>query len=323
MPDREAERRLFLDRVGWGAAHLSPLAGDASARRYTRLVRGGDRAILMDANPAMGEDVAPFLRAAAHLREADLSAPAILATDTERGLVLLEDLGDALFARLVEADPSREETFYAAATDLLVALHRAPVPGWAARYDAAAMAAALRPAWDWHIDGQARPPSRDWLDFETAFAAELAATEAPLVLLHRDYHAENLVWLPERAGVARVGLLDFQDALAGHPAYDLASLLQDARRDVSQDLEARMIARFLAATGRPEHTFRRAYALQAAQRHLRILGIFANLAANKGKPAYLALVPRVRAALERDLSHPDLAGLREMAHRLLPAEAPA
>lgn len=323
MPDREAERRLFLSRAGWGAARLSPLTGDASGRRYTRLDRDGARAVLMDADPATGEEVAPFLRAAAHLREADLSAPDILAHDTERGFVLLEDFGDAIFARLIAADPSLEETLYAAATDLLVALHTAPVPDWAARYDAAAMAAALRPAWDWYIDGQARPPSRDWLGFEAAFAAELAASEAPFVLLHRDYHAENLVWLPKRAGVARVGLLDFQDALAGHPAYDLASLLQDARRDVDPALEDQMIARFLAATGHPGQAFRRAYALQAAQRHLRILGIFAHLAANQGKPAYLALVPRVRAALERDLSHPDLAGLRDMAHHLLPAEAPA
>lgn len=323
MPDREVERRSFLHCAGWGAARLSPLAGDASGRRYTRLVGHGERAVLMDADPVTGEEVAPFLRVAAHLREAGLSAPDILVHDVECGLVLMEDFGDALFARLIETDPSREETLYAAATDLLAALHAAPVPDWAAYYDAAAMAAALRPAWDWHIDGQARPPSGDWLDFETAFAAELTATETPFVLLHRDYHAENLVWLPERAGVARVGLLDFQDALAGHPAYDLASLLQDARRDVDQGLEARMIARFLAATGHPEQAFRRAYALQGAQRHLRILGVFANLASNKGKPAYLALVPRVRAALGRDLSHPDLAGLRDMAQVLLPAEAPA
>lgn len=322
MPDRETERHLFLERAGWGAAELAPLAGDASARRYARLERDGKRAVLMDADPATGEDVTPFLRVAAHLREAQLSVPAILAADTGRGFVLLEDFGDALFARLIKADPSVEETLYAAATDLLVALHRAPVPGWAMRYDAATMAASLQPAWDWYIDRNAGPAGGGWRDFTAAFEAECVATEEPFVLLHRDYHAENLVWLPARDGVARVGLLDFQDALTGHPAYDLASLLQDARRDVDQGLEARMIARFLAATRHPERPFRRAYALQGVQRHLRILGIFANLAANRGKPAYLKLMPRVRAALDRNLAHPELAVLRDMARDLLPAETP-
>lgn len=323
MPDRRAELTAFVDAAGWGDAQIEALAGDASSRRYERLRLGGRCAIVMDADPRTGETVGPFLRAGLHLAGIGLSAPRILARDDMSGFLLLEDLGDGVLSRLIAADPSRQEALYAAATDVLVHLQSEPVPPWAAHYDAGAMAAALRPAWAWHVDGTDAPPSRDWLAFEAAFAAALDKACARPVLIHRDYHAENLVWLPERRGVARVGLLDFQDALAGHPAYDLASLLQDARRDVPEPLETRMIARHLAATGHRETEFRHAYALQAAQRQLRIMGVFSRLAKVGGKPGYMALIPRVRAYLERDLASPGLDGLRDMARALLPRQAAA
>ena len=283
----------------WADAVRTPLAGDASARRYTRLSRPGATAVLME-DPA--GDIAPFLRAAHHFHGLGLSVPEILASDTRRGLILMEDLGDAIFARRIAADPAREVPLMAAATDLLATLHAQPAPDWAAPYGPEEMAAFLAPLWEHHV---ADPDPAAVVDL-TATLTDLLFAHARQtdVLLHRDYHAENLVWLPARQGIARVGLLDFQDALAGHRAYDLASLLQDARRDVSPEVEAAMIARYTAATGQEPGDFRTAYALQSLQRHLRILGIFSRLAATRGKPGYLNLVPRVRALIRRCLADP-------------------
>ena len=179
------------------------------------------------------------------------------------------------------------------------------------RYTPARMADALEPFFDHY----ARAPDDG---ISTDLADLLAQHDAPLVFCHRDYHAENLVWLPDRTDDARIGILDFQDAVAAHPAYDLASLLQDARRDVPVALEEAMIARFCAKTGRDPEPFRAAYALQSVQRHLRILGIFTRLASERNKPGYLKLIPRVRAYLDRCLAHPAAAPLRGALSGLLP-----
>lgn len=306
MPD-------LLARTGWAGARAERLAGDASARLYTRLRRAdGATAILM----RQGGDTAPFLRAAGHLAALGFSTPRILAAEGDA--ILMEDLGDALLASLAR-DPAREGPLYALATDALAALHRHPAPGWAPRYGPAEMAAALEPLWRHHAT-RATPAQR--ARTEATLRDLLADHDAAPVLLHRDYHAQNLLHLPDRTGVAALGLLDFQDACAGHPAYDLASLLQDARRDVPPALEARMIDRYAAATGRDRDAFAAAYALQALQRHLRILGIFARLAAERGKPGYLALMPRLRAHVARCLAHPAAAPLSDL-RALLPSEAPA
>ncbi len=302
----------LLARAGWAGARRAALAGDASTRRYARLHSDdGATAILME----RGGDTAPFLRAARHLAGLGFSTPAILAAEGDA--ILMEDLGDADLARLAR-DPAREEALYALATDALIALHRHPAPVWAAPYGPAEMAAALEPFWTHHARG-ADPATRAGI--EARLRDLLAAHDAAPVLLHRDYHAQNLLHLPDRPGVAALGLLDFQDACAGHPAYDLGSLLQDARRDVAPALEARMIDRYAAATGQGRDAFAAAYTLQALQRHLRILGIFARLAA-EGRSGYLTLVPRVGAHAARCLAQPvaaPLSGLRA----LLPAEAPA
>ncbi len=317
-----AGRRATLSGRGWetrldalwtAGAATAPLAGDASRRRYFRLTRDGDSAILME----NGGDVAPFLRAAAHIDRLGLSTPRILRADPDRGCVLMEDLGDGVLARLAGTDPASAAPLYEAATDVLVALHAHPPPDWAAPYGPDEMAAALAPAFEYYAPGA--PPDR-----AAAVAKrmrDLLAVHAPRtrVLLHRDYHAENLVWLPDRAGPARIGLLDFQDACAGHPAYDLASLLQDARREVAPELEEAMIARYCAATGCDYEAFRAAYALQAAQRHIRILGIFARLAAQEGKTGYLRFVPRIWGHLLRCLDHRAAAPLRAPLLDLLPA----
>ena len=318
MPDRAAHAAAFLADAGWGGAARAHLAGDASNRRYERLRRGPDRAVLMDAPPARGEDVRPFTRIAQHLRGLALSAPAIIAEDAANGFLLIEDLGDDLFARLLAADPTREAELYVTATELLADLHAAPLPEGIAPYDAPLMGDLAALALDWYAQAEATPRARtEFADLVTGMCDALAPGAEALVL--RDYHAENLLWLPERAGLARVGLLDFQDAMAGHRAYDLVSLLQDARRDVSQATEQAMRAHYVAVTRRNAARFSAAYAALGAQRALRILGVFARLCLRDGKPRYLDYLPRVWEHLQRNLAHPELAPLRRRVAAHLPA----
>ncbi len=273
--------------------------------------------------PDKGEDVATFVRIDRHLLSLGLSAPRVLAEDTEQGFLLLEDLGDDLLARLVPRDPSRENSLYSAATDVLTTLQSHPPAPDLPAYDAAAMASAIAPAVDWYrfaaTGDRADPrPLQDTL--ETLL---LRHADDPPVMILRDYHAENLLWLPDRQGVARVGLLDFQQAMLSHRAVDLVSLLQDARRDISPAVETAMIHRFAATMGWAEAPFRTAYALIGAQRHLRILGIFTRLSLHYGKPQYTDYIPRVWRDLQRDLAHPALSDLAAQVARLLPPPTPA
>lgn len=304
------ERRVLADafvaRAGWAAARRGFLAGDASDRSYDRLVLGDRTAVLMDAPPG-GDDPAVFARIAGYLAGLGLSPPRVLASDYENGFLLLEDLGDGLFARLVAQDPAREDELYAAAVDVLVALQRADPLAGLPDLTAEDWARAAEFAFSWYrfaVTGDARGDLGVLADLLRAHA------DGPRVMILRDYHAENLLWLPDRAGVARVGLLDFQLGQAGQPGYDLVSLLQDARRDVSPRTEAAMVARFVAATG--AQGFDVAYAVLGAQRALRILGVFARLCLKGGKAGYLALMPRVWGQLQRNLAHPALAGLAQV-----------
>lgn len=313
----------FLSRGHWAAARRTHLAGDASNRRYERLLLEGDApTVLMDAPPEKGEDIRPFVDVTKRLRGAGLSAPKIHAQDPETGLLLLEDLGDAIYARVLEASPGDEDELYSAAIDLLAALHRLPQAAEGLPpYDAAVYRRESALATDWYMPAATGAPTPDDLRAEYLDLIEAAcAPHVPVtpVCVLRDYHAENLVWLPERDGHARVGLLDYQDALAGHPAYDVVSLLEDARRDTSDALQQAMIARYVAASGADPRAFRAAYAALGAQRNLKIVGIFARLWLRDGKPQYLDLIPRVWAHVERDLSHPDLAALKAWVARNLP-----
>lgn len=324
MTPRDALAATFLAASGWGAAARAPLAGDASNRRYERLTdpRHG-RAVLMDAPPEKGEDVGPFMRIAEHLVSLGLSAPRILARDPEHGFLLIEDLGDDLYARVIPADPALETPLYQAATDVLLTLHRAPLPPGLAAYDPPLMADMAALAFDWYLAhaAAADPAARD--SFVAAFRPMLAARAGDQsVLIQRDYHAENLLWLPDRSGPARVGLLDFQDAMTGHPAYDLVSLMQDARRDVPPAVEAAMIARYIAGSGHDRATFDAAYHLLGAQRNLRIIGVFARLCIRDGKAHYVDLIPRVWGLLQRDLDHPALGPVAPMLRAALPAPDP-
>lgn len=321
-PERSSLIDAFLASAGWAGAARRVLAGDASHRRYDRLTdpATGARAVLMDAPPETGEDVRPFVRIARQLRAFGLSAPDILAQDAEAGLLLLEDLGDALYAQVIAADPELETPLYDAAIDLLAELHRHPAPAGLTAYDPATMAALGALPFDWYLPAIAEVPPGEKEEFQADLETILArhCTTSP-VLAQRDYHAENLIWLPERRGAARVGLLDFQDAMAGHPAYDLVSLLEDARRDVPPTLQQAMIERYIAATGVEREGFTTAYACLGAQRNLRILGVFARLCIRDGKPHYIELMPRVWGHLQHDLAHPALAGLRARVERLIPA----
>lgn len=318
MPDRENRKAAFLNRAGWAGAERRFLAGDASARSYDRLTRAGKTAVLMDAPPDRGEDVGPFVAIARHLTALGLSAPGIIAQDRDHGFLLLEDLGDDLFARLTDQDPSCEPVLYAAAVDVLIRLqsHR-PAPGLPDA-GAADWAGAAAVALDWYRYAITAGRVDTGPFRQTLQAALEAHANGPRVMILRDYHAENLLWLPQRAGVARVGLLDFQLAQLGQPGYDLVSLCQDARRDVRPDVQAAMIRRFADAKGLEEAGFAAAYAALGAQRALRILGVFARLCLDMGKPGYVALIPRVWAQLQQNLSHPALADLSLLCADLLP-----
>lgn len=314
MTDRAADANDFIRAAGWGSARRKLLAGDASNRRYDRLTAGdGTSAVFMDAPADRGEDVRPFIRIARYLAEHGLSAPQILHQDEERGFLLIEDLGDEIFARLMAADAAQTAPLYAAATDVLIDLHRAE-PLALPVCDAAWLTEATGPLFEWYV-ADALPVT----PFNDLFHPLVQTLDtSPRVVILRDYHAENLLWLPQRKAGARVGLLDFQDALLGHPAYDLMSVLQDARRDVAPEIEAEMIARYMIATGVEPEAFHRAYALLGLQRNLRILGIFARLCLRDGKPHYLDFVPRVWGYIQRNLAHPDLATLAALLQDALP-----
>jgi len=312
----------FLASTDWRGAASRPLAGDASNRKYDRITADGmPSAVLMDAPPETGEDVRPFTAIARHLRGIGLSAPEIYAEDAAHGFLLIEDLGDDLFARVLNTQPELETQLYQAAIDALIVAQKAKAPPLAA-YDVDAVAAAALLLTDCYLPHSTGAAVPDRLRHEYGHLVRDmlgSLTTGESVLVQRDYHAENLLWLPRRQGAARVGLLDFQDAMLGHPAYDLASLLKDARRDVAEDVQCDMLDYYLTRTRADATTFAAAYAACSAQRNLRIMGVFARLCVRDGKPNYPDLMPRVWRNLMDDLSHPALADLRRFIEAHVPA----
>lgn len=340
MSDREQQRLDFLRAAGLADAVREPLPGDASTRRYERLTTAsGSTLMLMDQPPAAESQpcdpswtpeqrraagwnavarlsagrIEAFAAVAAHLRSLGLSAPEIVAVQAEAGLAVLEDFGDALFARVIEAGEP-EEPLYLAAVEALAVLHEAATPdtltgaagGWPLLpYDATALKGGADLFVEW------MPKLEPALAFSDEALAGWDAAWAPIikgaerqasVLAHRDYHAENLIWLPARQGAARVGMIDFQDAVRAHPSWDLHSLLQDARRDVAPALEARALDHYFSLRPQVDRdAFMRDYAGLAALNEARILGVFARLIVRDGKPRYRAFMPRMWAHLERNL----------------------
>ncbi|HHI71661.1 MAG TPA: aminoglycoside phosphotransferase [Rhodobacteraceae bacterium] len=320
MSDRNTLSCIFLESSGWGSAQRAHLAGDASNRRYQRLtIASEETAVLMDAPAEMGESVKSFIRITRFLRNAGFSAPEIYSADEETGFLLLEDLGDNLFARLLTSAPELEETLYGAAVDLLVELQKCTPPAGLPEYTPIVMAGYIDPVFKWyHLtpEPEAKAIGQEMLK------ALLPCKDTPAVISLRDYHAENLLWLPDRTEIQRVGLLDYQDAVLTHPAYDLVSLLKDARREVSAELQQKMIARFTVASGIDRNSFAHAYHALGVQRNLRILGVLSRLGKAAGKPGYLDLLPRVWTNLQDNLSHPDLKTLRELVNNALPSPCP-
>ncbi|MBN9089796.1 MAG: phosphotransferase [Reyranella sp.] len=321
MSDRAARRRDFVVRAGWGDAGERLLAGDASFRKYFRLTRAGGTAVVMDA-PAPQEDVRPFVRIGRHLLAMKLSAPEIWAVDEADGFLLLEDLGDDTFARVL-ANGGDEAELYARATDVLATVHAAPdhglLPGLGG-YEGEPLIEAAMLLPEWYLPEASG--SATAADVAAGYIAAWRACLANLppntgALLLRDFHKDNLLWL-QRPGVRACGLLDFQDAQRGHASYDLVSLIEDARRDVSPKVQAACLARYLAATGLDAQDFRTGYALMAAQRHARIIGLFVRLLRRDGKPEYLPHLPRVWRMFEQALQHPALEPLRLWVDHHLP-----
>jgi N-acetylmuramate 1-kinase len=304
----------FLERARWGGAMILPLAGDASFRRYFRVILGDRSAMLMDAPPP-NEDPAPFLRAAKWLDANGLRAPLVLAEDPARGLVLLEDFGDVRMREYVDQWPIDEREVYTGAIDTLIQLHALP-PGPFVDYGMSEYTREARLFTEWYCPSQNL--TTDGPGYVAAWEKVLGALlprQRPGVTVLRDYHAENIMLL---GGLQVQGLLDFQDALVGHRAYDLVSLLQDARRDVDPALETEMFDYYVAQTGAGSD-FLADYARLGAQRNAKIIGIFTRLWKRDGKPRYLSYIPRVWALLERDLTHPALAPVAQWFDANVPA----
>ncbi len=327
MSEREALIRNFLKAQGWGAPRRAPLAGDASFRRYERLTLGERRAVLMDAPPAH-EDVRPYVAVDKILRRLGYSAPEIYAEDGDNGLLLLEDLGDETYTRILDSsggDGAEERALYELAVDLLVDLHAHPVEAIASGlppYDDRRLLEEAVLLVDWYLPamrGEETPCELRESYLETWTALFPRARRAADTLVLRDYHVDNLMWLRERKGVAACGLLDFQDAVRGPVAYDLVSLLEDARRDIPsaliQDLKARYereVPRFDA------EAFWASYAILGAQRNCKIIGIFTRLCVRDKKRAYLEHIPRVWRLLEGDLEHGALKPIKDWLDRHIP-----
>ncbi|WP_416907825.1 MAG: aminoglycoside phosphotransferase family protein [Polymorphobacter sp.] len=314
----------FLVRHGWAGADIRPLAGDASFRRYFRVHLPGRSAVLMDAPPDK-EDSRPFLAIGARLESLGFSAPRPLAAELDLGLILLEDFGDARVGPLLAADASAERHIYETAVDILVALHQHEA-GDLPPYSTAELTREVDLFPDWYLPAVGQPLAPE----AAATYAEAWAGLWPLVMparpvmVLRDYHADNLMVL-DRPGIRGLGLLDYQDALAGHPAYDLVSLLQDIRRTVAPDLEAAMLARYLnarrAEPGFDPSAFHTAYDVLGAQRNVKILGVFTRLYVRDGKPAYPRFHPRLWQLVERDLARPALAPVAAWFEAHVPAAA--
>lgn len=323
---RDKEIKEFLPP----GAKRTPLAGDASFRRYERISLNGKTLVLMDAPPEK-ESCLPFVAIARFLTKGGFSAPKILKSDLAKGLLLLEDLGDDRFTRILTKSPGSENALYTAAVEALVNLHRTrppnilPLEGGKAyplpEYDDAALYDELFLFPDWYLkeitgesgENSHRELRRIW---QPLFDR---VTLGNSVLTLKDYHADNLMWLADRKGVEKVGVLDFQDGLLGHPAYDLVSLLQDARRPYNPDLESKMIDLYLKKAGlENRHEFLAAYQILGAQRNAKIIGIFTRLWRRDNKPAYPKMIPHVWTLLEENLKHPVLKDAEPWFDRAVP-----
>ncbi|MCK0141389.1 phosphotransferase [Aliiroseovarius sp. F20344] len=313
MSDRRKDDQLaFLQGTDWAGSTFTPLSGDASSRRYFRATTPKP-AILMDAPPQTCGSMKPFVDMANYLSALGLSSPKIYEADLQAGFLLLEDFQDDDFASLIGRDNSLENSLYSTAIEVTHTVLDAE-PAHVTDYDIPEMARACDLAFLHYA-----PQSQMTVDEAiAAIHSALTPFQATLRTSLRDYHAENLHWLPNRKGIARIGLLDFQDAVNTLPSYDLVSLLRDVRRNVSPDLAHSARIAFADRRGLDQSAFQNEFHMVAVQRNLRILGIFARLSRELGKPHYVDLIPRVWGLLQEDLRHPPLAGLQTHLNAILP-----
>jgi N-acetylmuramate 1-kinase len=323
---RESEIQGFLQHAGWGTAKRWRLAGDASFRKYDRLEGTPGRAVLMDAPPPH-EDVRPFVRIAKHLHTLGFSVPKILAENHDAGLLLLEDLGDDTYTRLL-ARGHDERALYELAIDALIALHRVPetavIPAGVKTYDTPRLLEEVNRINVWYrplMNAQAVSSTAQH-EFDAIWQKVLPqAWAAPTSLVLFDFHVDNLLGLFDRPGMTACGILDFQDAVAGPVTYDLLSLLEDARRDIDPALVANMKARYLAAfPSLDPQAFATSWAVMAAQRHVRVIGTFARLKIRDNKPHYLIHMPRLWRYMDQCLQHPVLADLKDWLEAHVPQD---
>jgi aminoglycoside/choline kinase family phosphotransferase len=323
LPENLAESMdAFLTASGWSDAAIEVIPGDASFRRYFRLKKGtgesAEKAMLMYAPPPE-EDPEPFLKVADYLTKQSMRAPAIFASEAAKGWVLLEDFGNDRMRDWLDENPDGEMAAYSGAIDALAQLHTRDAGPFAA-YDMPTYQREAALLTEWYcpamkLDADVAGYSAAW---EAALAPMIERQQGGVTVL-RDYHAENIMLLGDPREGAAQGLIDFQDALVGHPAYDLVSLLQDARREVSPELEAAMLERYCQQAD-TDDDFIADYARLGAQRNAKIVGIFTRLCQRDGKPHYLDYIPRVWEAMERDLAHPALAPVAQWFDANIPAE---
>lgn len=312
--DRSMMIDQFLIDSGFGDARRDPLQGDASFRRYERIWQGQQAVMLMDAPPPK-EDVRPFVVVTKLLRSYGFSAPEILFEDEKEGFLLLEDLGNDLFSAVLKQTPECEYELYQAAVDVLIQIYHErerklhQVGVHIPPYDTDVLLREVALVTDWFMPQavgveQAKVLRPSYVQAWTKlFESSPLRQDVPVL---RDYHADNLMWLPDREGVAKVGLLDYQDALLGDPAYDLVSFLEDIRRHVAQETIDGLLEYYLEQTRQDKEEFMLRYAVLGAQRNSKIVGIFTRLCVRDGKPNYLNWMPNVWRWLEHDLSHPAL-----------------
>lgn len=326
MADRTAAIDQFLKSHGWDEAERQPLASDASFRRYIRLTRGNDTTLLMDAPPPK-ESVGPFTRIAKHLLSLGLSAPEIYAEDRKNGLLLIEDFGENTFTTLLN-NGADETALYQLAIDTLIELHKLPtskaVPEGLPAYNFQRLNDEASLLVDWFVPAVTDTPisAKNRKDHVMAwFECYHHLFDQPQTLVLRDYHVDNLMQLDGRKDVQACGLLDFQDALVGPSAYDVMSLLEDARRDISDTLKSQMLERYLNAFPDLNHeNFSTAFAILGAQRHAKVIGIFTRLCWRDNKSTYLQHIPRVWRLLEHALQHPSLAPIANWLEHHIPPD---
>lgn len=321
MTKRASQIDAFVMASPWAGSTRQGVAGDASNRRYDRLQRTPDEtAILMDAPPDLGETVTPFIDMAYHLRGCGLSAPQIYERDVANGILILEDFGDDVFADVMAKDPTQQIPLYQSAMDVLCHLHNKPKPDLAICTGEWLMDMTMV-LFDWYAPDASTKNKELYRSLFQPHLDRVAAAETVLIL--RDFHAQNLMLLHDREGIKRVGILDFQDAMLGHPAYDPVSILQDARRDVSAETEEVILTYLLDHIDADNGSFRAAYAVLGLQRNLRILGLFARLCLCDGKAHYVDFIPRVWRYVQRNLTHPDLEQVALHLNTTMPPPTPA